>query len=92
MLTGMPISHPDPAGLAGHIPSLLTMIPPFVTAQTCDLPTLTCLKPVVCVPDSEIQHYSFKICLILRSMRKIYLIWLDLLEYSANEFPLVTFQ
>lgn len=43
----MPMSHPVPAGLAAQMPSLLTITPPFVTAHTCDLPTLTCLKPVV---------------------------------------------
>lgn len=33
-LTTIPMSHPDPAGLAGHMPSLLTITPPFVVAHT----------------------------------------------------------
>lgn len=57
-LTVGKISHPEPAGLLGHIPSLLTIDPPSVTAQTPTRPILTCLKHVVCVPESEKKHSS----------------------------------
>lgn len=40
------MSQPEPAGFVAQIPRRLTMAPPFVTAQTSFLPTLTCLNPV----------------------------------------------
>lgn len=51
----MPMAHPVPDGLAAQIPSLLVTIPPSVTAQTWDFPTLTCLKPVVFGAESKME-------------------------------------
>lgn len=65
-LTGIPINHPDPPGLLGHIPVLFIKTPLFVTAHISLLPTLICLKPVVFGAESK-KKVRFKLIEIVRN-------------------------